>query len=447
MHRRNIFPTLWLFVLLFALVAQAFTPVSAKAASGDIVYVIPVEQGVERGLQKFLERAFSEAIAGEADMILLEIDTPGGEVDAADQIGALIRNAPVPVVAYIVNEAFSAGTYIALNADQIIMQPGSAMGAAAPINLAGNMAEQKFVSAWTKKMMEAAAINQRDTEIARAMVDPNVEISGLTKKGEILSLGSSEALKHGYAEHIAKDRKEALAKLNMEGADVFEIQPTIGEQIARVVTHPVVMPLLLAIGIIGLAVELLIPGFGAAGIVGVSAFVIYFLGHFFAGSAEWLHIILFVAGVILMLIELFLPGFGIFGGLGIVSLIAGVVMSAYDTGTALISLGIALVVSIIAIIVIIKYFGHRGVWNRLILKDELRGEAGYNATLDLSRLQDKMGTSLTPLRPSGTAVIDGERIDVVTEGGHIDRQRPIQVVKVEGTRVVVRESVQSKDPL
>lgn len=431
------------FILLIT--GLLFSPVPSEAASDDVVYVIPVKQGIERGLHQFLKRAFFEAEEGEADAILLEVDTPGGEVGAAGDIGELIRTSSIPVTAYVVDEAFSAGTYISLNADQIVMRPGSALGSAAPIDLSGNMASKKVVSAWSKKMVAAAQLNDRDPKIAKAMVDPDMAIPGLVKKGEILSLSARESLEYGYADGMAETRAEALAHMGNEGATLIFEELTMGEKIARFVTHPLVMPVLLTIGLIGIVLELLIPGFGIAGLIGVGSFGLYFFGHYLAGYANWLHVLLFILGIILMLIELVVPGFGIFGGLGILSLVAGVVMAAYDTGAGLLSFGIAFVIAIVFIIIVIKQFKTRGIWNRFILKDEMKTESGYVAPRGYQHLQGKQGVALTPLRPSGMAEIEGERVDVVTEGGHTASGQQVSVVKVEGNRVVVREVKQNKE--
>jgi membrane-bound serine protease (ClpP class) len=105
----------------------------------------------------------------------------------------------------------------------------------------------------------------------------------------------------------------------------------------------------------------------------------------------------------------------------------------------LMSLGIAFLVSIGLIIIIVKYFGNRGAWNRLILRDEMKKEQGYISSHSKIELVGKSGLTVTPLRPSGTVLIDGERVDAVTEGGFIPSQKEIVVVKVEGNRIVVRE--------
>lgn len=401
------------------------------AETQPIIYVVPVKHSVEQGLFTFLQRAFEEAERNEADAILLEIDTPGGEIQAAGEIGELIRVQETPVFAYVVDEAFSAGTYIALNCDKIIMSPGSAMGAAAPIDLAGNMADQKVISAWTKKMVSAAEMNKRDPAIAEAMVNP--------VEGKPLSLDPIQAQKVGYTEGVAQNRGEALTLLGYSNPTVFPVEPTTGEKVARMVTNPLVIPLLLTIGLVGIAVELLIPGFGIPGVAGLISLSLYFFGHFIAGFAEWLHIILFIFGILLLLIEAVVPGFGVFGGLGIVSVLSGIVMAAYDTAYGSLSLGIAVVITLIVIFIIIKYFGHRGVWNKFILRDQQRNVEGYTASKDLTHWLYKEGVAITPLRPSGTSQIGEELVDVVTEGSFIEMGRKVKVVRVEGTRVVVRE--------
>lgn len=418
-------------ILLSLAMLGFFQAGMAYAESKPILYVVPVKHSVEQGLFAFMQRAFEEAEQNEADAILLEIDTPGGEIQAAGEIGELIRGQKTPVFSYVVDEAFSAGTYIALNSDKIIMSPGSAMGSAAPIDLAGNMADQKVVSAWTKKMVSAAEMNGRDPAIAEAMVNP--------AQGNPLSLDPVQAQKVGYAEGIAENREEALKLLGYSNSTVFTIETTTGEKVARIVTNPLLIPLLLTIGLAGIAVELLIPGFGVPGIIGLISLSLYFFGHFIAGFAEWLHIILFILGILLLLIEVVVPGFGIFGGIGIVSVLSGIVMASYDTAYGSLSLGIAIVITLIVTFIMIKYFGHRGVWNKFILRDRQKNEEGYTASKDMTHWMDKEGVAITPLRPSGTAQISEQFVDVVTEGHFIEKGRKIIVVRVEGTRVVVRE--------
>jgi membrane-bound serine protease (ClpP class) len=424
--------------LLFSL-----SPRTVSAQNFQKAVWIPVDKTIEQGLESFLRRAFAEAMQQQADLVILDINTPGGEVDAAAAIGELVRQSPMHVVAFIDNQAFSAGTYIALNADEIVMTPGSSMGAATPIDLAGNAAEIKFISAWSKQMQAAAKLNNRNVEVARAMVEIDTEFPGLKPKGTVLSLDAEQARELGYADRLVKDRSELLAQLGIAPETVTYIEPTMSERVARWVTSPVVMSLLLIIGLVGIVIELFAPGFGIAGTVSLLAFGLYFFGHYVAGFANLLHIGLFALGILLMILEIFLPG-GIVGTIGFVSIASGLVLAAYDTQQGLASLGIAALITAVVTYFLVKKFGLRGLINRFVLGDEQKNEAGYVAPKNQRDLLGKTGIALTPFRPAGTAKIEGMRVDAVTAGGYIPAGTRVVVVLVEGTRVVVQEEEQKE---
>lgn len=411
---------------------------SASAATYQKAFWIPVDNTIERGLESFLKRAFLEAEQQQADLVILDINTPGGEVNAAGEIGQLIRQAPMHVVAYIENQAFSAGTYIALNANEIVMTPGSSMGAATPIDMAGNAADVKVISAWSKQMQGAAKLNNRNPDVARAMVEIDTEFPGLKGKGTVLSLDALTAEKVGYADRVVANKDELLSKLGVKADSVQRIEPTAGERVARWVTSPVIMSLLLVIGLVGIVVELFAPGFGVAGTISLVSFGLYFFGHFVAGFANWLHIALFIIGIFLMIMEIFLPG-GIVGAIGFISIVTGLVMAAYDTQQGLASLGIAVVITVIITVLLVKRFGVKGLFNKFILGETQRNEEGYVAPKDQRDLLHKEGIALTPLRPAGVVKVDGKRVDAVSMGGFVAAGTPVVVIQVEGTRVVVQE--------
>lgn len=206
-----------------------------------------------------------------------------------------------------------------------------------------------------------------------------------------------------------------------------------------ILTNPIVMALLLLIGLTGIATALLLRGFMAAGIIGTVAFALYFYGHVATGSASSIDIVLFILGMVMLALELFVPSFGLLSVLGTLCLIIGVVRAAEHTGEAVVSLSFAFVISTIIVVWLTKKYKHLGEWNRFILKHALKTEDGYVSAETRTSLLHLEGESLTPLRPAGTANIGGERVDVVTEGEFIMPHRRIQVCKVEGSRVVVRE--------
>lgn len=434
------------FAIILVMAGMFITPQHAAAApeSGP-VYVIPVEHEIERGLTSFLERSFKEAEGMGAGLIVLEVNTPGGRVDQAEVIGSLIRNSSIPTVAYIKGSAASAGSYISLNADKIAMAPGSMIGAAYMVDGMGKPVEDAKLVAWWKSMMHSAAkASGRDPKIAEGMADLNLEVDmpeiGKTKKrGDIIALSDDEALKVGYADKKAKSTNEVIEWMGYSTNDVFKIERTFSEKLATFLTHPGVMTLLLFIGIAGVIIELIVPGFGVPGILGVIAFILYFFGNYvagFAGMETWL---LFLVGIALMAAELFVPSFGILGIVGSLSLIFGVVRAAYSTSHVAWSLGIASIAALIAIVVTAMIFRKRGVWHKFILSDSLTKDKGYVPIADRDSLIGETGRSMTPLRPSGTAEIGGQRMDVVSVGGFIAAGRPVRVIKTDGTRIVVEE--------
>lgn len=446
----SLYPVIVLVLLLMLGALPAGVSSAATAATTDLksgtVYVIPLDHKIESGLEKFLERGFREAKDQGAALIVLEVNTPGGRVDSADNIGRLISDSSIPTVAYIQGNAASAGSYIALHADKIAMRPGSAIGAAALVDASGKAVDSaKEIAFWKSKMSAAADLQHRNPRIAEGMVDPSIsvdmpELGRSKEKGQIISLSSNEAVKVGYADTVAGSTNEVIHWMGYSGEDTVRVERTMAENMAMFLTNPIVMTLLLFLGIAGVVIELLIPGFGIPGILGIVAFGLYFFGNYIAGFAGLETGALFIIGLILLALELFVPSFGILGILGSACLIAGVVRAAYDTQHALMSLGIAFAAALIVIIIVVWIFKERGIWNRFILKDELTADKGYSSVKERVELLGIEGVSLTPLRPAGTAVIGTERVDVVTEGGFIRANSPVKVVKVEGTRIVVAET-------
>ncbi|MBU9722505.1 MULTISPECIES: NfeD family protein [Bacillaceae] len=431
-------------MILFSFLLSLLPSSVEGQGEGKLVFYIPVEQEVERGLQAFLERSIDTAIEEGADHIVFEVDTPGGFVDAAGNIATLIRNTPIPTTAYVIDQALSAGAYISLNADKIVMKPGSTMGSASVIDGSGNAAEDKAQSAWLAEMRQAAELNGRNPIYALAMADPTIDIPE-SPEGEILTLTPREAMEVGYAEAIANDRTELLDFLELQNAREQEMEITFAEQIARFVTNPIIIPILLSIGSMGLVLELYSPGFGVPGIMGLSALFLFFFGHMVAGFAGMETFILFGVGIVLLLIEIFVPGFGIFGALGIGAIIGSMVLASYSTTNIILSILIAIVLTVAMSIIFFKYVGYRGPLKRIILKDATKSEEGYVSNVTREEIIGKTGETLTVLRPAGTAVFNEERLDVVSEGGYIGQGRKVKIVSTAGSRIVVRELMESKE--
>jgi len=448
---RGLLPALLFIFTLFIAAAPAVMAESKLAeqsvpgSAGPAVYVIRAEQTIESGLAAYLERAYKEAEEAGAERVILVINTFGGEVGSAEKIGSLVRNSKVPTIAYVHGKAFSAGTYIALNAKQIVMEPGSAIGSAAVVDRSSELVENpKVISAWTRLMVEAASLNGRNTDIAAAMVDPHVKLElkeiGVTKeRGEILSLGATQALEVGYAEFKAESLNDVLQQTGLSERTVIEVDRTMLEKLGEFFTSPAMKTILLIIGIAGVVIELIVPGFGIPGIIGIIGFGLYFFAHYIIGFAGMEDVVLFILGIVLLISELFISSFGILGILGAASLITGVVMASPTTESGLWSLLVALVIAGVIVFFIAKRFKSRGVWNKFILSDKLTTEEGYVSSANKADLLGCVGETITPLRPAGTMVLGERRIDVVTSGEFIESGTKVEVIKVEGTRVVVRQ--------
>ncbi|MBB6454318.1 membrane-bound serine protease (ClpP class) [Salirhabdus euzebyi] len=427
-------------LLILLLLIIPFYQTHAENGQGDLVLFVPIEDNVERGLASFLERSIKEAREKGVDHIIFEIDTPGGRVDAASDIAKLLQTLDIPNTAFILKQALSAGSYIALNADNIYMKPTATMGASGVITADGNAADKKAQSAWIAEMTAAAEHNGRDPLYAQAMADASIHLPEYrAHEGEFLTLRPNEAVEVGYAEGIPEDRTELLTMLNLQNAQIQEIEPTLAEQIARFITDPVVVPILLSIASLGFIVELYSPGFGLPGSMGLMSLILFFYGHMIAGLAGFESIILLVLGIICIVLEFFVPG-GILGFVGIGAILASLFMASADVGHMAMSVGIALIVSIIASVILFKTIGmEKGLFRHIILSEATTTEKGFVSTVNRLELIGMIGTTLTPLRPAGTAEFEDERLDVVTEGGYVQAGKSVKIVKVEGSRIVVRE--------
>ncbi|MDR0126852.1 MULTISPECIES: NfeD family protein [Bacillus] len=412
---------------------------TAKSADQK-VHVIPIEDTVEKGLSKFVERSFEQAKSERAKHIILDINTPGGAVDAALEIADTIRASDIPVTAFVHHRALSAGAFLALNADQIYMTPNGKMGAAAIIDGEGNAADQKSESLWLAEMSDAAEKQGRDPKYALAMADVDIDAKEAgAPKGELLTFNTDRALQFGYAEGEAKNMDDLLQKLNLADTSVQYDEVSFAEKVARFLTHPIVIPILLSIASLGLIVELYSPGFGVPGTMGVTALLLFFYGHLVAGFAGYETLFLFLAGIALIILELFLPG-GIVGVIGLICVVVSLFLAAGSFTEMAISILIATAVSIIAVILLTKVLGKRmKFFKKFILTDSTNKESGYVSNETREDLVGQIAVTATALRPSGTIVLGDERIDVVSEGAFIDKDEQVKIVKAEGSRIVVRK--------
>jgi membrane-bound serine protease (ClpP class) len=301
----------------------------AQSNDQPSVVVIPIQGTIEPGLGHFLDRAIDEAEADHASTIILDINTPGGRLDTVLEMRDRILDTPIPVVAFVNREAFSAGALITIASDQIWMTDGAVFGAATPIDGAtGETASAKTISAVRSTFRATAEEQGRDPVIAEAMVDPAVVVEGLDDATSLLTLTTAQAHDHGYADGIANDRQALLGALGFDQATVNVASMSIPERAVSWITDPVVASLLILVGMALIVVDGLVGGFGIVAVAGVGCLALFFWGHHLAGLAGWEDLALIVVGLVLIALEAFvIPGFGVAGILGGLSLIGGLVLA------------------------------------------------------------------------------------------------------------------------
>ena len=184
-------------LLLFCLLA----PVSVQAA-GDTVYVVTITGDIDKTIVTTVENAFLEAKKIGAERILVEIDTYGGYVDSAIGIKDIIMDSEIPVTCCVANKAISAGALIALSGNDLLMAPGSVIGAAEPRS-GSEPVDEKYLSMWRAELAAAAQARGKDPDIAAAMADASIVIEGLSAAGDLLTLTGTQSLTVGIADGLS----------------------------------------------------------------------------------------------------------------------------------------------------------------------------------------------------------------------------------------------------
>lgn len=443
-----------------ALVGIALLAAAAFNLARDerpVVYVAPIEGVIDLGLAPFVQRVLDEAARAGAAAVVLDINTFGGRVDAAVQIRDSLLNSRVRTIAFVDKRAISAGALIALASEKIVMADGGTIGAAAPVQIgpSGERAEpvgEKTVSYVRKEFRATAESRKRPPLIAEAMVDADVQIPGLIDKGKLLTLTTAEALQHGIADLQANTIDGALQQLGIVSPEIRTASTNWAEQVVRFLTHPVVSGLLITIAMLGIILEMRTPGFGIPGGLGITSLALFFWGHWLVQLAGWEELLIGLTGVVLLLLEvLVIPGFGITGVLGIAAIAAALVLSlvgpGFTTGFVVAAAGrvaLSLLAAVVLSLVLLRFLPRLPFGRRLILSRGLAAAEGWaSAPESDAKWLGKTGRATSPLRPAGIAEIDGMRVDVVSDGEHIDAGETIRVTRVDGNRVVVRHITQA----
>ncbi len=426
---------------------------SSVSQESPTVYRIQVTGTIEMGLAPYIQRSLKEAAAEGAEAAILDLDTPGGRVDSAWEIIDAVRDAELPVYAYVNRRALSAGAMIALSADGLYMRPGSTIGAATPVMGEGEKASEKMVSAMRSEFRALAEERGFDPRIAEAMVDEEIEVEGVVSAGKLLTLTTDEALELGVATGEVEDYEALLTAVGLSGAAAVEPVPNWAERIVRFLTNPMVAPLLLSLGFLGLLIEIRTPSFGLAGGVGLLCLAAFFGARLLVNLAGIEELLLLGGGIVLLLVEAFvIPGFGVAGAVGILSVLGAAYMSMlgrFPTTADLVNtagiIGLSIVIVAVLAFALLRHLPHSRTLSGIFLKSETSRDTGYISAPVREELVGKIGVAVTDLRPSGTAIIDDERIDVVTEGPWIEEGAKVIVRQAESYRHVVREVHEGED--
>ncbi|MDR1025735.1 MAG: nodulation protein NfeD [Treponema sp.] len=472
-------------------------------------WIIPIQGDIEPSLTAFVRREGRKALDQGAEFLIFEIDTFGGRVDSALQITSFITSVKnAKTIAWVnsggdsMGVSWSAGALIAMACQEIYMAAGTSLGAAAPVTVgADGQTEgtgEKTVAAVRSQIAALAERNGHPVEIAKAMVDYDVELwevsidNGIrilslqelellekeaetggprperrgiiSPRGKLLSLTSGEALHYGLIRGLADDREALLSAIGAASPAVESV-PGIADGIISLLTSAPVQALLIILGLVMIFLEINSPGFGIFGVVAIIAFVTVFGSGAMLGRVGSLEIVLFLLGLGLLVVEIFItPGFGVMGISGFLLIGFSLLLSMQDfviprfdwewtlLGRNAVVVFISLIAAITGIAVIALLGPKIRIFNRLTLTTQITETAGGplssgapaqggapNGTRENDQsLVGKIGVAATPLHPVGRVEIDGEIYEAQAEGLFVESGRGIKVVKVRGNTVTVR---------
>lgn len=404
-----------------------------SAAEAAPVVIVNIKGEINGGQTALIQRALNDANTMGAQFILVELDTFGGQVDAAVKIRDMISETPLNTICYIKNRAWSAGALIAIAHRQIAIAPGGSIGAAEPIP-----ATEKNIAALRAEFAATANKTGRNAQIAEAMVDKTLGFVGVAEPGKIVALTDYQAASLGYADVVAPDRASVLAHYGLAGNELLEYTPSWRDTFSGWLSEEATKSLLITIIILAILTEIKTAGTGVAALVGLVAAGLFFISQWWVGFAGWVELALFFGGLLLLLVELYTPGVGIFGVSGLAAILLSFLLVLGASTAALSLLATSLVIAVLIFLLILKRLPSSKLWTKLVLKDSATDAEGFVSSDDYKAYTDREGIAITPLRPAGIMAIDGKQLNVVSEGQFIPQGTKLKVVNTSGNRIVVR---------
>ncbi len=433
-------------------------------ADDSKVYVLSINDEIGSMTWQHTKRACEEANSLNADVLLVHLNTYGGTLQHADSIRTALLNYPGTTIAFINNNAASAGALIAIACDSIYMQKGASMGAATVVNQNAEAMPDKYQS-YMRSIMRSTAESHgkkmkptdstetwhRDPLIAEAMVDSRIVVPGLIDSTKVLTFTTSEAIKWGYCEGEASSIDEVLKHANIARPTISTFEPNFTDWLIGFFSNPAVQAILIMFIVGGIYFELQSPGLGFPTVAAIVSAVLYFLPLYITGiAASWI-IILFIIGLIFLLVEIFvIPGTGITGILGgtamLIALIGGIADSFTGESFTISSLWNALIIvsigsllGLILIIFLTSKYGPKFITRHSELQHSQRLEDGYiGVDSTLINYIGTTGIAKTDLRPSGKIEINATTLDAVSlNGKYIEEGTSIKVEKFENNQLYV----------
>lgn len=364
----------------------------AAEESSKKVYVIPIQDVIDLGIPGLVNRGIDLAESNNADLILFDIDTFGGRVDAATQIKDAIASTEIETIAFINRRAISAGSLISLSCDQIFMTDGATIGATSVVDMSGSKQSEKSQSYMREEMAATAEKSGKNPEIARGMVDEElsfefliVEGDTLTvtdiegrKEGKLITLTTELALKYGIADGKSESVEELLKSLNIEDYQIIVVDENWSENVVRILTNPTVSSLLTTFGTIGVISELYSAGWGIGGTIGIICLTLALGAGYLTQLASATDLLIVFFGLAMLFVEFVaIPGFGLFGITGIVVLFYGLYLLLIPDipvgpevySEAMDGFSWAIVVGIFGIIFLLRIIGKSAFFQKLINTD------------------------------------------------------------------------------
>ena len=455
--------------------------ISSLLASGNLYsnnqaralyFTIDLKKNVGSTTWIYIQKGFEEARKANANTIIIEMNTYGGEVSYADSIRTKILNSDIPVIVFIDNNAASAGALISIACDKIYMSQAATIGAASVVDQTGQKLPDKYQSYMRATMRATAEAHGKDTVvtgndtvvkwkrdplIAEAMVDERTVVPNVADSGKILTFTTQEALKYGYCDGTAENIREIIKKESgNQPYELVKFKPTAWDNIKGFLMSPFFQGILIMLIIGGIYFELQSPGIGFALGVAITAAVLYFAPLYIDGLAANWEIILFVVGLILIGLEIFVvPGFGITGISGIFLVVSGLILSLLnnvnfdfkpihpaDSSKAILTVIGGLTLGFGLIIYLSNKIGSKGLFKKLALETTLENKKGYiGVPTEGVNIVGKTGIAYTVLRPSGKVKVDEKVYDAVSVNGvFIEKGTQIIVVRYETGQVYVESA-------